>query len=158
MLYIARKHLFSLALVVLATLAAVNAQAVVPRMSKDIDGVTVYLGVVPSALFIGHPKEHSEAQMHGGPPAGPHQFHILVALYDSKTGMRIADAKVSASAAVVGSTSSSRSLEPMAMAGTIAYGNYFTLGGEGTYAIHLKIVLHDRRVLHTVFDYQHGVS
>ncbi len=158
MWHIGGRSLFSITLVLLASLIGAGAQGAVPRMSKEIDGVTVYLGVVPSALLIGHPKEHAEAQMHGGLPAGAHEFHILVALYDSKTGMRIADAKVSASAALVGSTSSNRLLEPMVMAGTIAYGNYFTLGGEGTYVIHLRIEMHDRRVLHTVFEYQHGIS
>jgi hypothetical protein len=96
--------------------------------------------------------------MHGGVPVGAHEFHILVALYDSQTGARITNAKVSASAAPLGSTSSNKPLEPMLMAGTIAYGNYFTLGGEGTYVIHLMIEIPGRRVLHTVFEYQHGVS
>lgn len=86
--------------------------------------------------------------MHGGMPVGAHEFHILVELYDSKTGARITNAKVSASAAPLGSTSSNRPLEALLMAGTIAY---FTLAG-------VRIEIPGHPVLYTVFEYQHGVS
>ncbi len=52
MWHIAGRVLFSIVLALLAGLVAANAQAAVPRISKEIDGVTAYLGVVPSAFLI----------------------------------------------------------------------------------------------------------
>ena len=39
--------------------------------SKVADGVTIYLGVVPAEVVLGHPAEHPEGGMHKGGPAGP---------------------------------------------------------------------------------------
>jgi hypothetical protein len=32
---------------------------------KTVDGLAVYLGVVPAQIVKGHPREHSEQTMHG---------------------------------------------------------------------------------------------
>jgi hypothetical protein len=34
--------------------------------------------------------------MHGGAPSGAHQYHIVVAMFDVKTGARIENARVTA--------------------------------------------------------------
>ena len=33
---------------------------------QAVDGVAIYLGVMPAQIIQGHPKGHPEARMHGG--------------------------------------------------------------------------------------------
>lgn len=152
------RKILLISIVLLSLVGLVHAQRTAPRTGKDVDGVTIYLGVIPAALLVGHPKGHTESEMHGGPPAGAHEYHVLVALYDSTTGTRIANAKVRVSAAPLGGTASERLLEPMLIADAITYGNYFTLTGEGTYVIRLRIDIPGRHTVQTMFEYQHGIS
>ena len=126
------------AFVLLLSLFAVTAMADSSR-SKVVDGVTIYLGIVPAEIMRGHPKEHPEGTMHGGGPRGEEQYHVMVALFDAKTGQRITDADVKASVAGVGRTESPVTLEPMNIADTITYGNYFNMSGYGPFRIDLQI-------------------
>ena len=59
---------------------------------KIVNGVAIYLGVMPAEMILGHPKLHTEAKMHGGVPVGEHQRHVLVTLFDAASGKRIVGA------------------------------------------------------------------
>lgn len=103
---------------VLLSLFAVTAMAD-SSLSKVVDGVTIYLGIVPAEIMRGHPTEHPQGTMHGGVPREREQYHVMVALFDAKTGQRITDADVKASVAALGRTGSPVTLEPMNIADTI---------------------------------------
>jgi hypothetical protein len=90
-------------------------------------------------MVQGHPKDHAEQAMHGGVPSGRHSYHIVVAVFDAATGARIEDAAVEARVAEPGLAGSARQLEPMLIADTITYGNYFELSGDAPYRIDLSI-------------------
>jgi hypothetical protein len=126
------------------------------NLSKVVDGVTIYVGIVPAEIVRGHPKEHPEGAMHGGVPLGAEQYHVMVALFDAKTGQRITDADVKASVAGVGMTGSPVTLEPMKIADTITYGNYFNMSGYGPFRIVLQIKRPDvARVIEARFEHKH---
>jgi len=76
------KTLFRAAVVSIAALTASAAFAADSATHKVVHGVAIYLGVLPAEMVLGHPKSHSEAEMHGGVPAGQHQQHVVVALFD----------------------------------------------------------------------------
>jgi hypothetical protein len=120
-------------------LAMVSAQAAEPENYKTIDGVAVYLGLLPAEMIRGHGATHPEATMHGGQPKGSHVYHVTVALFDRTTNARITDAEVRARASGVGLAGAERALEPMTIADTVTYGNYFALPGQGTYEIQVEI-------------------
>ena len=109
---------------------------------KVVDGIGIYLGVVPTDLIMKHPMEHTERAMHGGVPLGKHHHHVMVALFESKTGDRLA-----------GHT---KELEPMTIAGTVTYGNYFDLGVSGVYRILVRVrspgLAH---IIEAEFEYKH---
>jgi hypothetical protein len=105
---------------------------------RVVQGVAIYLGVVPAEVVRGHPPEHSESQMHGGVPVG--ESHIVVALFDNKTGKRLTGAMIDARITATG-LDVQKTLEPMEIAGTVSYGNYFYLPGSGPYRIMLRIRL-----------------
>ena len=119
-----------------------------------VQGVEIYFGMLPSEIFHGHPKEHPEGTMHGGVPATANSYHLLVALFDRATGKRIVDAEITAWVSEGKKPAPRKKLEPMLMAGTASYGNFFSMPSSGPYRIHVQI----RRagvagVIEAEFDY-----
>ncbi len=104
-----------------------------------VDGVAIYFGIVPAEVVRGHPREHPEGEMHGGVPAG--ESHIMVALFDAKTGERITRAEVTARVSGAPASSTEKRLEPMLINGSQTYGNYFAMIGPGPYQIELQLRL-----------------
>lgn len=106
---------------------------------KIVNGIDIYMGILPSEMIVGHPKGHPENEMHGGITTGSNHVHLLVSLFDVATGKRITDAKVTGTIEEVGLAGQTKELEPMKISDTISYGNYFDLNGQGTYRAILKI-------------------
>ncbi|WP_440657712.1 iron transporter [Ensifer adhaerens] len=124
---------------------------------RVVDDLAVYLGILPAAMVRGHPKEHPETSMHDGATSGAHQYHIVVAIFDARTGARIENAGVKATVSGLGHVGTKTiELQPMAIAETITYGNFVTLLGTDRYDIQLQISVPGRE--HPVrvgFAYQH---
>jgi hypothetical protein len=106
---------------------------------KTVDGLAVYLGVVPAEIVKGHPRGHPEQTMHGGAPIGSHQYHVLAAFFDSASGARISDAAVTAQVSGLGLSGSRYRLEAMEIADTVTYGGYFNLPGRDLYTVRLTV-------------------
>lgn len=125
---------------------------------KVVHGVAIYLGVFPAEMILGHPKPHTEAEMHGSVPAGQHQQHVVVALFDNATGKRISGAKVRAQVHEINLAGAQKKLEPMLIAGTVSYGNYFNMPvTNNPYRIQVRIELPGvADVIEAQFDYQHA--
>lgn len=129
---------------------------------KTVGGLAVYLGVMPAAIVQGHPADpadpaHPEKTMHRGVPRGLHAFHVVAAVFDAASGERIEDAKVSARVTRLGLGGATSALEPMDIAGTVTYGNYFTMSGDGPYRIELSITPAGASMpVALKFSYEHG--
>lgn len=124
---------------------------------KVVDGVAIYLGVLPSEMVLGHPHSHTEAGMHGGVPPGEHRYHVMVALFDAATGKRITGAQVKAKVSELALSGTEKTLEPMLIADTITYGNYFRMSGAGIYRIQVQVRRSDvAQAVEAEFEYQHG--
>jgi hypothetical protein len=147
--------LLASALLLLSSLAG-SALADSGSDSKTVGNVTIYLGVLPVEMVRGHPSAHPEASMHGGPPTGSGQYHVIVALFDAKTGTRITKADVTARVSEIGLSGEEKKLEPMAIADTETYGNYFRMGGRGPFRIRLAIrVPGQPREIAAEFEHRH---
>lgn len=120
-------------------LAALAAPAVAAETgSRQVVGdVVIYFGVLPGYMVRGHPPEHPESAMHGG--AAPGESHVMIALFERASGKRIADAAVEARVSGKGMERVKKPLEPMTIAGALAYGNYFALLGPGPYRIEVEV-------------------
>lgn len=132
-------------------LLVVSATAAVDGYRQVVDGVAVYFGMMPAELVRGHPPEHPEGQMHGGVPVG--ENHIMVALFEDRTGKRITRAEVTATITGAGNFKAEKKLEPMTIAGAATFGNYFTMPGPGPYRIAVRIrtpgISHDIQAVFT---------
>ena len=121
-----------------------------------VNGIDVFYGVIPAEILSGHPADHDERRMHGGVPRGSGQHHLIVSLFDVKTGQRIENARVSARIGAPGLTPQTRDLEPMQFAGTVTYGNFFKMSSPGPYRIEVDIRGHgDLKPSQAVFAYRH---
>ena len=102
-------------------------------------GLTVYLGLIPAEVVNGPSPHSAEPPMHGRIPRGPHEYHVVAAIFDAVTGTRVADANVTAQVSGVGLAGSKKKLDPMEIAGTITYGGFFDLPGFDLYTVRLAI-------------------
>lgn len=148
--------LFGLLTVVLGVLPMTSHAADNSRHQRA-GGVDVYLGVFPAEIVLGQPKLRTEAEMHGGVPAGEHHYHVMVALFDAATGKRITGAQVKAKVSELGLSGVEKKLEPMNIAGTTNYGNYFRMSGTGIYRIQVHIHRPGvAQAIEAVFEYSHA--
>ncbi len=96
----------------------------------QVEGMNVYLGVIPAQL--------TSEKMHNSATPKEHGYHILIALFDSKSGLRITDAKLKATVGLLGVTGSSKELEVMP-GNALSYGNYFMMHQADRYRIVVEI-------------------
>jgi hypothetical protein len=134
-----RPGLAALALV-LAMFTASASQAGVTNGAQTVDGLSIYLGVVPATVVRGHAQDHPEARMHGGPPdRSIHDVHLVVAVLDASTGVRITDATLVAQILELGGKRWSIRLEPMTVNGALTYGGYASFVKASDYWIGVQI-------------------
>ena len=141
---LARKRLVSCLLSILALLAlaftqTAQAQPMLDESSKTAGGLLVYVGFLPAEMLKTHAPAHAEEQMHGGVPKGRHEYHLVVAVFDEKSGDRVSDAEVFAKISPLGLSGSRKRLEPMEIAGTTTYGEFFDLPSADMYTVALEI-------------------
>lgn len=67
------------------------------------------------------------------------EWHVLIALFDSQTGRRIEQAAVLVRAAPLGLSGVEKSLEPMTVAGSVTFGNYFEFSRPGPHLISVSV-------------------
>jgi hypothetical protein len=101
---------------------------------QQVNGMDVYLGVIPSQLAA---SDHFD--MHGINVSGRHVYHVLVAIFDSKTGKRISDAAVQATVTDHALTTAEKVLGAMHTDGAVSYGNFFRMSVPGQYRIRVEI-------------------
>ncbi len=115
---------------------------------QRVGGMDVYLGVIPAQLTQGHLK------MHGGASLEEHRYHVLVALFDNKTGKRITNAEIKATVSPLGQMGKTKMLESMHEE-VRSFGNYFTLHKPEHYRIKVEIQRGDKMPVVTAnFVYQ----
>ena len=129
----------ALVLAMLATWAVSALAASDSALSRTVDGMTVYLGVTPSAVAFERAGSRPESLAHGTKRPGKASQHLMVALVDAKSGSRIADAKVTANVTELGLGNEEKRLELMTVGGTPSYGNHFTLKPGNRYTITVKV-------------------
>lgn len=124
-----------------ALLSLTAAAGAVERGYRQVvEGVVIYFGILPAELVRGHPREHPESEMHGGTPVG--ESHLAVALFDQKSGARLKNAEVRARITDDRGLEIKKKLEPMLIAGSLTYGNYFAMTHAGPHRIEVEVRLH----------------
>lgn len=105
--------------------------------SQVVDGLRFDYGVVPAETVSEHPSDHPERAMHEGVPTAPDTYHVVLAVFDAKTGERIKDADVSLELSGPGHGPGRvvMPLEPMPVVGDVTYGGYVSLPESAKYRL-----------------------
>jgi hypothetical protein len=101
---------------------------------KVIDGIEIHLGIVPASTALRDPA----VSKHGNKTHGSH--HLLVALTDPASGLRVGAVEVRARVAELGLNGEERQLDPLTMSPSkVSFGNFFFMNGRGPFQITLSI-------------------
>jgi hypothetical protein len=123
------------------------------QRAQVVGNMNVYLGVMAAdAIRVRH-ASLVEQDMHGGIPSGEDVYHVLVTLFDRKSGERIEDAAVTARVAHLGLGGTGRTLEVMYSAGVVCYCNWFEMTAGETYRISVLIERPGEPAQSTHFEY-----
>lgn len=102
-----------------------------------VGNVDVYLGIVPSQVAVEHPGMHRRNR------PNRHDYHVIIALYDHKTGLRIKKATVKATVSDSALTFEEKTLDVMHIYDALSFGNFFRMSVPGQYRIKIEIYQND---------------
>lgn len=124
----------------LFAVAAPTAQA---QQRAERDGLVLYWGLVPEAIVS---QQHAASELHGGrPPGGGKVNHLVLALFDAKTGQRIDDAVIRAQLSEPGiEDGAPKYVPPMPINGVGSYGQLFGMVHEGAYRFRISVQVQGR--------------
>lgn len=145
-------------IVLAAASFAVSAPAVAGVVDgvRTVDDVTVYLGVVPAGLVRGHKAELNAAVHAGLPPSSIHNVHLLAAVFNKDSGVRLRNIRVVARLRGMGRTRWTVQLRPMVVNQALTYGAFTNLGDQQRVMIAIDVIRPDRKNVTTAqFDYVH---
>lgn len=122
-----------------------------------IDGVSVYLGILPIQMAK---NEADELDLPSKVYTKKNRYYVLFALFDQKSGRRIVDAKIRARIYALGGLNfSEKELTPIHIEKLISFGNYFRMADPDLYHIEFRITLPGRdKPVSGSFDYQRPVK
>lgn len=101
---------------------------------RVVDGTTVYFGAISADVIRRNRNEYPE-KVYGASPSAPDQFYVTIALFDVNSGKRVPDAAVRARVSTAAASGPEKALEPLTLADSSTYGNYFAMGGAGPFEV-----------------------
>lgn len=119
-------------------LCSLGASAALGQNRQEREGLLMYWGVVPAAVVS---QQHALAELHGGPPSGDGRLHhLVVALFDAKTGERLDNAVVRAQLREIGVVEETpKYLLPMRINDVMTYGALFRTVRDGPYGLRVLV-------------------
>lgn len=110
---------------------------------KLVGGVDLYLGIAPAAsAAVRQPR-----------PSGTGYYYVNLSLRDA-SGAYIKDAQVEARAANAVSGGDTKKLEPMKLADSVSYGNFFRMQGKEPYVITVQVRRPGAAPIEAKFDFR----
>jgi hypothetical protein len=107
--------------------------------SKQADGLTVYYGLVPAKSLHGFAEGSDEAAAHRHIPRGKHADHLVVAVFEGNSVVRVTDAQVTARVRNLGFGWTEKTLVPTTVGGALTFCNYFVIYDHDNYMIDIDI-------------------
>lgn len=121
-------------LVAAAALLPAIPQAQPAHSAQQSGGLLFHYGVMPAEVVLAHAEGHAEREMHRGQGKGG-TSHIVLALFEAKSGHRVADAEVTLHLTLSGGPGATTKLEPMTIAGQAGYGGFVSMSARGIYRL-----------------------
>ena len=143
-----------LAVLLAATVAASARAAEDLSFRKNVADYWVYLTVMPAELISGPPPSEPGATP-SQPPATRDTHHVMVSLFDYRSGRRITDANVQARVAALGFSGTQKALESTSVAGAPLYAGLFSMIGRGPFRIDVEFRTAEAKPQHATFYFSH---
>jgi hypothetical protein len=115
----------------------------------------VYLGVLPAELLQGPPQNAELDATHTRPSVARGTHHVIVAVYDEKTGAAVVDAQVDVRIAPLGMAELREKLDRMKIGGTTTWGGFFFMPQPGPYTMHFTVRRPGAAPVSVQFQYSH---
>lgn len=151
-----RKTYAGLLAVLLAATVAASARAAEDlSFRKNVADYWVYLTVMPAELISGLPPWEPGATP-SQPPAARYTHHVMVSLFDYRSGRRITDAKVQARVAALRFSGTQKALESTSVAEGQLYDWLFPMIGRGPFRIDVEFrTARAKGPQHATFYFRH---
>ncbi|MFC3068458.1 hypothetical protein [Phenylobacterium soli] len=128
------------AIAVLTIALAACAPRAVKGQSQVVDGLKFDYGLVAEPAAGAPPASHPDASMHGGPPAQPNSYHVVLSVADAKTGQKIDASNVAMGLSGPGHPGTNIApMEAMMVNGQASYGHYVVLPEPGSYEFEFRV-------------------
>lgn len=105
---------------------------------KNVGDYSLYLAVMPAEVIKGPlPPEPAGGSLNRS-PAARDTHHVMLSIFDSRSGLRVGGLQVEARVAALGFSGEKRDLEPVSIGGATVYGNTFPMLGRGPFRIDVE--------------------
>ncbi|OGA68277.1 MAG: hypothetical protein A3G81_02645 [Betaproteobacteria bacterium RIFCSPLOWO2_12_FULL_65_14] len=108
---------------------------------KNVGEFWVYLAVMPAELLTGPSAPQAPGATPYQAPAVRDTHHVMVSIFEYRTGRRVEEASVAARVAELGFSGAKKTLEPIVVAGEKVYGGRFPMLGRGPYRVDVEFRL-----------------
>ncbi len=99
---------------------------------------SVYLAVMPAEFVAGPQPTPERGTTPYQPPAAKDTHHVMVSIFEYRTGRRVSEAMVTARVAALGLSGEKKALEPTAVAGATVFSNSFPMIGRGPFRVDVE--------------------
>ena len=124
---------------------------------QNVGDFWVYLGVMPAELITG-PLSPKAGVTPDRVPVVQDSHHIMVSIFDYRTGRRTTDAIVEARVAGVGFSGMKNALEATTVADAVVYAGLFAMPGRGPFRVDIEFHRPaSQRREHATFYFTHPI-
>ncbi len=117
---------------------------------------SVYLAVMPVEFITGPQPAPEPGATPYQPPAAKDTHHVMVSIFEYRTGRRVTEAAVAARVAALGFSGEKKTLEPTVVAGAAVFANSFPMTGRGPFRVDVEFrVPSAQRREHATFYFTH---
>jgi len=132
----ARSSTLALALAAAFSLSGFASEQV--EFRKTGGEFSFYLAVMPAEFIAGPQPAPEPGATPYRPPAAKDTHHVMVSIFESRTGRRVTEAAVAARVAALGFSGEKKALEPAVVAGAAVFANSFPMIGRGPFRVDVE--------------------
>jgi hypothetical protein len=109
---------------------------------KTVGDFSLYLTVMPAEVIRGPRAPEVPGASPRRAPAARDTHHVMVSIFDVRTGQRLERLQVKARVAALGFSGEKRDLETISIGGAKVYGNTFPMLGRGPFRVDVEFNAH----------------
>jgi hypothetical protein len=109
---------------------------------KTAGDYSLVLAVMPAEVIRGPAAPEIPGASLQRAPAARDTHHVMVSIFDARSGQRLERLQVKARVAALGFSGEKRDLEPISVGGAKVYGNTFPMLGRGPFRVDVEVNAH----------------